>query len=154
DDTPARIAAAVRAWRPAPEDLALDFPAAELAETRRRRAGIVLTSYSRIKQAHGGYQPPTEVLDEQPAPALPPGPGRLPGGALSGISLPTVLEETPLESLAGAPPLAEWASRPEIVALFDATMRRFDRDPAHRADAERMVHAALTTPLALPSGAT
>ncbi|HVU52310.1 MAG TPA: UvrD-helicase domain-containing protein [Polyangia bacterium] len=156
DGTPARIAAAVRAWRPAPEDLALDFPAAELAETRRRRAGIVLTSYTRIKQAHGGYQPPTEVLDEQPAaaPAPRPDPGRLPGGALSGIFLHAALEEAPLESFAGAPPLSAWAARPEIVALFDAAMRRHDRDPAHRADAERMVHAALSTPLVLPSGAT
>jgi exodeoxyribonuclease V beta subunit len=156
DDTPARIAAAVRAWRPAPAELALDFPTAELAETRRRRAGIVLTSYSRIKQAHGGYQPPTEVLDEQPAsaPAPAPDPGRLPGGALSGIFLHAALEEAPLESFAGAPSLEEWAARPEIVALFDAAMRRHDRDPTHRADAERLVHAALTTPLALPTGAT
>jgi exodeoxyribonuclease V beta subunit len=155
DDTPARIAAAVRAWRPAPADLALDFPAAELAEARRRRAGVVLTSYSRIKQAHGGYQPPTEVLDEQPAAAPPPpDPGRLPGGALSGIFLHAVLEATPLESLASGPAAADWAARTEIAALFDEQMRRHDRDPAHRADAERMVHAALTTPLALPSGAT
>jgi exodeoxyribonuclease V beta subunit len=156
DETPARIAAAVRAWRPAPEDLTLDFPAAELAETRRRRAGIVLTSYSRIKQAHGGYQPPTEVLDEEPvvAPAPPPDPERLPGGALSGIFLHAVLEETPLESFASGPSLADWTARPEIVAVFDAATRRFDRDPAHRADAERMVHAALSTTLALPSGAT
>jgi exodeoxyribonuclease V beta subunit len=155
DETPARIAAAVRAWRPAPSDLALELPAAELAETRRRRAGIVLTSYSRIKQAHGGYQPPTEVLDEQPAaaPAPPADPRRLPGGALSGIFLHAALEEVPLESLAGGPAADEWAARPEIAALFDAAMRRHDRDPAHRADAERMVHAALTTPLALPGGA-
>jgi exodeoxyribonuclease V beta subunit len=155
DDTPARIAAAVRAWRPAPADLALEVPTAELAETRQRRAGVVLTSYTRIKASHGGYQPPTEVLDEQPAAApAPPDPGRLPGGALSGIFLHAALEEVPLESVAGAPSAAAWAERPEIAALFDAAMRRFDRDPAHRADAERMVHAALTTPLALPSGAT
>jgi exodeoxyribonuclease V beta subunit len=156
DDTPARIASAVRAWRPAPADLALERPAAELAETRRRRAGVVLTSYTRIKAAHGGYQPPTEVLDEQPAaaPAPAPDPGRLPGGALSGIFLHAALEEVPLESFAGAPSATAWAERPEIAALFDAAMRRFDRDPAHRADAERMVHAALTTPLALPSGAS
>jgi exodeoxyribonuclease V beta subunit len=155
DDTPARVAAAVRAWRPAPADLALDFPAAALAQTRRERAGIVLTSYTRIKQAHGGYQPPTEVLDEQPAPMpeAPPAPGRLPGGALSGIFLHAALEEVPLASLAGGPPAAEWAALPEIHALFDAAFRRTDRDPAHRADAERIVHAALTTPLALPGGA-
>ncbi|HVR03263.1 MAG TPA: UvrD-helicase domain-containing protein [Polyangia bacterium] len=155
DDTPARIAAAVRTWRPAPAELALDFPAAALAETRREHAGIVLTSYTRIKQAHGGYQPPTEVLDEQPAPVpvAPPDPGRLPGGTLSGIFLHAALEEVPLASLTGAPAATDWAALPEIRALFDAAFRRTDRDPAHRADAERIVHAALTTPLALPGGA-
>ncbi len=154
DDTPARIAAAVAAWRPAPADLALDFPTAALAETRRRHAGIVMTSYTRIKQAHGGYQPPTEVLDEHPTttPAPPPDPGRLPGGALSGIFLHALLEELPRESFEGAPSVAAWAARPDVRAVVDAAMRRHDRDPAHRADAERMVHAAFTTPLALPAG--
>ena len=87
DDTPARIAAAVHAWRPTAADLALELPAAALAETRRRHAGVVLTSYTRLKQAHGGYQPPTEVLDEEPAAAPDPAPDarRLPGGAMSGI---------------------------------------------------------------------
>ena len=156
DEAPARVAAAAGAWRPAPADLALDFPTAALAEARRRHAGIVLTSYTRLKQAHGGYQPPTEVLDEQPAPGPPPppDPGRLPGGALSGIFLHAALEGVPLDSLEDAPALEAWAARPAIATLFDATMRRHDRDPAHRADAERMVHAALSTPLALPSGAT
>jgi exodeoxyribonuclease V beta subunit len=154
DPTPARIAAAVRRWRPAAADLALDFPAAALAEKRRRHAGIIMTSYTRIKQAHGGYQPPTEVLDEQPAaaPAAPPDPHRLPGGALSGIFLHAVLEKVPLASLADGPTLEAWAARPEIRAVFDVNLRRHDRDPAHRADAERLVHAALTTPLDLPSG--
>jgi exodeoxyribonuclease V beta subunit len=154
DTTAARIAAAVRAWRPAPGDLALDLPTAALAETRRRRAGIALTSYTRIKQAHAAAEPPTLVLDEQPGPEAAPDPRRLPGGALSGIFLHAALEEAPLDGLADAPSAEAWAARPEIRALFDAAMRRHDRDPAHRADAERMVHAALTTPLALPSGAT
>jgi exodeoxyribonuclease V beta subunit len=155
DDTPAQIAAAVRAWRPDAADLALEFPAAALAETRRQSAGIVMTSYTRIKQAHGGYQPPTEVLDEQlaPAPEPPADPGRLPGGALSGIFLHAMLESVPLESLADAT-VETWAALPAIRVLTDAALRRHDRDPAHRADAERLVHAALTTPLTLPSGAT
>jgi len=155
DDAPARIAAGVRAWRPAPADLTLAFPAAALAETRRLHAGVVMTSYTRIKQAHGGYQPPTEVLDEQPTVAeAPPDPGRLPGGALSGIFLHAALEEIPLPTFAGASSAAAWAARGDVRAVVDAAMRRHDRDPAHRADAERMVHAAFTTPLALPSGAT
>jgi exodeoxyribonuclease V beta subunit len=117
----------------------------------------VLTSYTRIKQAHGGYQRPTEALDDErptAAPALLADPRRLPGGALTGIFLHAALEEAPLESLATGASAEEWAARPEIAALFEAAMRRHDRDPAHRADAERIVHAALTTPLALPTGAT
>jgi exodeoxyribonuclease V beta subunit len=154
DETPAQVAAAVGAWRPEAADLALDFDAASLAAKRRMHAGITLTSYTRIKQAHGGYQPPTEVLDEQPVAAPPaPDPGRLPGGALSGIFLHALLETVPLESFAGAT-VEEWAARPEIATLVEASRRKHDRDPAHRADAERMVHAALTTPLVLPSGAT
>jgi exodeoxyribonuclease V beta subunit len=154
DDTAARLATAVRAWRPAPADLAFDFPTAALAEKRRLCAGITMTSYSRMKQAHGGYQPPTEVLDESapPAPEIPADPLRLPGGALSGIFLHAVLEKVPLESLVDAPTALAWAARPEVSALFEANLRRHDRDPAHREDAERLVHAALTTPLDLPSG--
>jgi exodeoxyribonuclease V beta subunit len=155
DATPARIAAAVAAFRPALDDLRLTFDAAPLAEKRRRAAGVELTSYTRLKQAEGGHQPPTQVLDEEPtaAPAAP-DPGRLSGGALSGVFLHALLETVPLESFAGGPTTdrAAWAARPEIAALFEANLRRFDRDPAHRADAERMVHAALTTPLALPGG--
>jgi exodeoxyribonuclease V beta subunit len=150
DETPAKIARAVAAWRPDPADLRLDFDAAALDEKRRRHAGAVMTSYTRIKQAHGGYQPPTEVLDELPASTvLAPDPARLPGGALSGIFLHAILEDVPPESLADGDAADAWASRPEIRALFDAAMRKHDRDPAHREDAERMVHAALATPLAL-----
>jgi exodeoxyribonuclease V beta subunit len=154
DDTPARTAAAIGRWRPDPADLRLDFPAAALEEKRRRHAGIVMTSYTRIKQAHGGYQPPTEVLDELPTatPAAAADPRRLPGGALSGIFLHALLEDVPTASFDGAP-LEAWAARPEIRALFDAAMRKHDRAPAHREDAERMVHAALTTPLALAPAA-
>jgi exodeoxyribonuclease V beta subunit len=152
DDTPARVARAVGAWRPSPDDLVVDLPAAALAEKRRQHTGIVMTSYTRIKQSHGGYQPPTEVLDEQPAVAeAPPDPGRLPGGALSGIFLHAVLEEIPLLTFAVD---AGWSARDDVRAVVDAVMRRHDRDPAHRADVERMVHAAYTTPLALPAGAT
>lgn len=165
DDTPARIAARLAAAAPDPRALALTLPSADLAELRRRRAGITLTSYTRLKEAAGGYHPPTEVLDEADAAteaealagaetadeARAPG---LPGGTASGIFLHALLEAVPLDTLAGAapPPVEEWAARPEIEALVSTAMRRHDRDPRHRADAERLVHAALTTPLPLGAG--
>jgi exodeoxyribonuclease V beta subunit len=156
DDTPALIAAAVAEWRPDPEDSRLEFPADELARKRRLHRGIELTSYTRIKQSLGGYQPPTEVLDESPAVTPAPAaadPRRLAGGALSGIFLHAALETVPAESFETGADAEAWAARPEIRALFDAAMRKHDRDPAHREDAEGMVHAAMTTPLALPDGA-
>jgi exodeoxyribonuclease V beta subunit len=173
DGGAAAATARLRAHRPDPAALRLPDDGGALAERRRRHAGIVLTSYTRLKEAAGGYQPPTEVLDEVPgggdaaaAAAVPaddaagasagaPAAARLPGGALSGIFLHAVLEAVPLETLAGPapPPVERWAALPEIDALFTAAMRRHDRDPRHRADAERLVHAALTTPVALGDGA-
>ena len=54
-------AAGLAAWRPDPADAApADGEAdATFAHLRRARAGAVTTSYSRIKQAHGGYRPPS-----------------------------------------------------------------------------------------------
>jgi exodeoxyribonuclease V beta subunit len=155
DTTQAEIREAVRAWRPSAQHLRLDFHAEDLDRKRRLYRGIELTSYSRLKQAHGGYQPPTEVLDESPAgrsPAAPPDPGRLAGGTLSGNFLHAVLESVPKASFTGGTDAAGWAAAAEIHAIFDTEMRKHDRDPAHRSDAERMVHAAMTTPLALTDG--
>ena len=38
-------------------------------------------------------------------------------------------------------------SADQFIALTEATMRRHDRDARHRPEVERLVHAALTTPL-------
>jgi exodeoxyribonuclease V beta subunit len=154
-------AARLAAWRPEPDALAPAAPVVRreaLAALARRAAGVALTSYSRIKQAHGGYVPPTEVLDEVTGAgaageeAAGADVDLLPGGALSGTFLHALLEAVPLETLAAGaasptPSIDGWAARPEVRAVFDAAMRRYDRDPRHRAHAERLVHAALTTPL-------
>jgi exodeoxyribonuclease V beta subunit len=148
-------------FRPAPGALAWSFPAEALAERKRRHAGVVLTSYTRLKEARRGFEPPTEISDEVPSPlaVAPEGAGDagaagaeaaapgLPGGAPWGIFLHAVLEAVPLEGLAGGPPLAAWAARADVQALFETAMRRHDRDAQHRAEAERLVHAALTTPI-------
>jgi exodeoxyribonuclease V beta subunit len=153
DDRAARLAA-LAAFRPDPALLGWSFPAEALAERRRRHAGIVVTSYTRLKEARAAAAPATEILDEvdtasgDAAAAGAPAAG-LPGGAPWGIFLHALLEAVPLGSLAGAPALGAWAARPEIAALFEGAMRRADRDARHRAEVERVVHAALTTPLPL-----
>ncbi|HET6281478.1 MAG TPA: UvrD-helicase domain-containing protein [Polyangia bacterium] len=169
---PARASArpALADWRPPPQLLGGDDDTRALAldELRRRHAGLVITSYSRLKRAHGGYQPPAELVDAIDA-ALDGGgdesgtgattlsaaqrpedaPPELPGGALSGIFLHAVLESVPLQTLANAPTLEAWCALPAIRDLFATTMRRTDRDPRFLGDAQQLVYRALTTPIPL-----
>jgi exodeoxyribonuclease V beta subunit len=150
DQRAARLAG-LTAFRPAPSDLAWTFPAEALAERRRRHAGIIVTSYSRLREARGEAgqaAAASEILDEVEAP-FEPGEGALPGGAPWGIFLHALLEAVPLASLADGPPLEAWAARPEIAALVDAALRSHGRDGSHRGEILRLVHAALTARLPL-----
>lgn len=162
-DLPARIAA----WSPpapeaAPHDAAGE--AMETARLRTSRRGFVVTSYSRLKDAEGGYQPPQ--LDEDAASSLdaddPPAPAdpgdttelaradELPGGAATGLFLHAVLEKVALGAL---PPFDEWEQSLDVQRLLASECRRWDRDPRHLGAAARMIHAALTTPIVLPGAA-
>jgi len=76
--------------------------------------------------------------------------GDLPGGAASGLFLHGVLEKVRLGPL---PPLEEWRRQPEVRHLIEAELRRWDREPRHLDVGAALVHAALTTPLALPGAA-
>lgn len=141
------LGAALAAWRPAlaPLDPPVSGDAAALRATRR---GFVITSYSRLKDAAGGYQPP--VLDEDPLPApaietsVRARADELPGGAATGLFLHGVLEKAALGPL---PPLAEWERQPEVRALLEAECRRWDRDPRYLPAAARVVHASLRAPM-------
>jgi exodeoxyribonuclease V beta subunit len=152
-------AAALRAWRPAPALLAPIGPDPELAHLARRRAGTATTSYSRIKQAHGGYRPPTEILDEAPVAAAPAARGEvdprgeLGGGARSGVFLHDLLEKIPLPTLIETPDAAAWADRPDVRALVESLLRKHGREPGQLAPAARLAHAALTAPLPVVGGA-
>jgi exodeoxyribonuclease V beta subunit len=162
-----------QAWRPPAALLADDSEArARPLAALRRRKGFTITSYSRIKQAHGGFQAPEDPLDDglgeedafvEPATGTATvtapsaatvdragdGAAALPGGALSGIFLHAVLEAIPQGSLAGRPSLPEWIALPAVREVFARAMHRFDRQPEHLADAQRLVYTALTTPIAL-----
>jgi exodeoxyribonuclease V beta subunit len=153
DVAPALAADALAAWRPAPADIAPIEPDPALAALRRTRAGAVTTSYSRIKQAHGGYRPPTEILDEVPGPAeAAPDEGELRGGASTGIFLHALLEVLPLESLRETPALEVWRARDDVRAVTEPLLRRYGRDPADLMPALHLAHAALTTPLPVVGG--
>jgi len=149
---PAGLAEALAAWRPAPvSPPSSDIPSGggDAATLRSTRRGFVVTSYSRLKDAAGGYQPPVLDEDPLPTPALPTrdrprADDDLPGGAATGLFLHGVLEKAALGPL---PPLAEWESQPEVQTLLQAECRRWDRDPRHLPAAAKVVHAALRAPL-------
>ena len=145
--------AALANWKPALPELA---PAGggDAATLRVTRRGFIVTSYSRLKDAAGGYQPPVLDEDPLPAPAVETAararPDELPGGAATGLFLHGVLEKAALGPL---PPLPDWERQPEVRALLEAECRRWDRDPRHLSAAARMVHAALRAPLAFAGAA-
>jgi exodeoxyribonuclease V beta subunit len=153
DDEPVGGAAALAAWRPDPADLAPVVPDPELGRLRRKRAGTTQTSYSRIKQAHGGYRPPTEMLDEAAPHPEPDGRDELPGGARAGIFLHDLLEQLPPESVDGAADAEGWGDAPEVRAIFDRLMRKHGRDRWQLEPAIRLAYAALTAPLPVVGGA-
>jgi exodeoxyribonuclease V beta subunit len=152
DDEPPAAGAALAAWRPDPADLAPIVPDGEIARLRRKRAGTTQTSYSRIKQAHGGYRPPTEMLDEaapHPEPALE---GELPGGARAGVFLHDLLEQLPPESVEGAADAEAWGRAAEVREIFERLLRKHGRERRQLEPAIRLAHAALTAPLPVVGG--
>ncbi len=154
DPAPVGAAAALAAWRPAPGDVAPIDGDPALAALRRARAGATTTSYSRIKQAHGGYRPPTEILDEVAAPAdAHDGEGELRGGASTGIFLHALLEVLPLPTLLETPALDAWAARDDVRAIAEPLLRRHGRAPDEIRPALRLAHASLTAPLPVVGGA-
>jgi exodeoxyribonuclease V beta subunit len=141
-------------WRPAAADVAPIEADPTLSALRRTRAGAMTTSYSRIKQAHGGYRPPSEILDEVPGPTDAHGDddGELRGGAATGIFLHALLEVLPLETLRETPALDPWRARDDVRALTEPLLRRYGRDPADLMPALDLAHAALTAPLPIVGG--
>jgi exodeoxyribonuclease V beta subunit len=122
--------------------------------------GVMITSYSRIKASRGGYHPP-EAADDQPE-ALEPeidAAGTAPkslraelelaGGPASGRFLHEVLEELPFDTVKSSPNFEFWCARRDVRELFDKTMKRHDRDPRSLLFSQRLVFAALTSPLPL-----
>lgn len=129
-------------WSPPAELLAAHDYTPVFDELRRRHQGLVVTSYSRLKSLRGGYRAPIE----EPADLADP---LLPGGSAVGVFLHEVLESVDFGTLRPPPPLDEWRARDDVARVFRRAMRRNGIESRFRAKAERIVYAALTSPIVL-----
>ncbi len=158
--TPASLAA----WQPPNE--AMDTPAEVVVfdACRQRHAAFVVSSYSRMKQADGGYHTvaPPEPLPGQFNDALSrdglqvtleaPDENELPGGTMSGQFIHEVLEQLPLESWAPGIDFDTWRQRPDVTEVFTRGMRRYARDARYLISSQRLVYAGFTTPVSVGAG--
>ncbi len=127
-------------------------PAEAVAALRRTHRGAFITSYSRLKDAQGGYHPAppsngTDAEDRVTAPETPP--DQLPGGTASGRFIHEMLELVDLDVVRRQVGWRFWAADEDVLALFRRGMRRYDRRPIHLEHSYKMVFAALTTPMRL-----
>ena len=129
-------------------------PPSETAVLRATHRGASITSYSRLKEAQGGYHPTTAAAEEEfegedrlSKPETPP--DHLPGGTASGKFIHEMLELADLEAIRRQAGWAFWAASPEVQDLFQRGLRRYDRRPEHLSHSYQLVFDALTTPMAL-----
>ncbi len=142
---------------PTSELLADVVAPAETAAIKKRRHGFLVTSYTAIKRAHGGFVPVEDPTDfpraSEPAGdlvvAAPAADDDLPGGPETGVFLHEMLERVSLPELGRGPSFADWLSQPSVAELVESLRRRHGRPERHGPLAARLVHAAYTTPVRL-----
>lgn len=137
-------------WRPPLELLEeLEAPA-ELAKLRSARAGLLLTSYSRMKASAGGYHAPDPVEDRAAAIDVATSAMRamldLPSGSGVGRFLHEVLENVALDTF--EVPFESWCVRKDVRALFDDAMKKHGIEPRHLLRSQELVWAGLGGPIA------
>jgi exodeoxyribonuclease V beta subunit len=149
-----------------PESLSHWRPPAALFETvdesehfqryRQQHAAFVVSSYSRLKQADGGYHPAMASLelsrDGLQTIAVPRSETDLPGGTLSGRFVHELLEQVALDSFIETSCFDTWRARLDISDLFTRLMRRYARDTQYLDASQRLVYTGFTTPIALQEG--
>ena len=147
-------------WRPPARLLSAPAPRPEIAELRRAHLGRVVTSYSRIKAEKGGYTPPdagplapagTEEVVREVNALAPKGQAteELPGGTASGRFLHEVLERISFEAVAAAPDPSALAAQPEVRALFEEGLLKYDRDLVYLEPSVALIYWALKAPAQL-----
>jgi exodeoxyribonuclease V beta subunit len=140
------------AWRP--DRALLEVPAEpSLLPLRRRHAGRLLTSYTRMRRfaAAAAAEEAAVVADvasEAPAaPLLPLSPGELPGGRGTGIFLHRLLEKVDPGSLRAAVDAESWLADAEVQRVLGEVVDEQGADERSLPAAYRLVWNALRTPL-------
>ncbi|MEL7369111.1 MAG: 3'-5' exonuclease [Myxococcota bacterium] len=135
---------------PVDVNLQVPQPPPETAALRSTARGAVITSYSRLKQAQGGYQPvsTTDEPVDTSRMADPETPvDELPGGTASGRFIHEMLELVDLGVVQRQAGWSFWGQRSEVQTLFKRGLRRYDRRPEHLQHSVKMVYDALTLPV-------
>ncbi len=124
-----------------------------VAGPSRRRLGIPIESFSKLKRARGPvdakeppdagpWEPRPESLDD-------PESTELPGGAATGRLLHELLELVSLETLREAPSFAFWAADTQVRRCFDHCFARHNITPSLLKRIQDMVYRAYRTPVRL-----
>jgi exodeoxyribonuclease V beta subunit len=118
-----------------------------------RGTPLVVSSYSRMKQAKGGYRTAVDMEEFKTEKSEQPDAWRqnveLPGGTGPGVFMHALLEDSRFSSAADIT-FEEWCSLPEIDQIFDDNHRKFAIDTLYKPHALYLVYQTLTTPMALP----
>jgi exodeoxyribonuclease V beta subunit len=140
-------------WRTAllPDALVPAREPDDLAAIETSRGGFVVTSYTAVKHARGGYAAVDTGLRMAGELALEPTGGDevLPGGAETGIFLHDILATVALADLAERPSFSDWFAKPASARMLEKLCRRHTRPASHLPLAGRLVHRAYTTPVRL-----
>ena len=155
DDHDGATLAGLASWTPPPGLLTPPAVDDRYARARSTHAPLVVTSYTRMKQAQE-----TRAAEEAPldvdefkldlGSAAEARDDALPGGRHVGRFLHEAIEALDFASLDA--PFEDWAARPEVQHAFATTMRRHDVEPRWLSVGQRLVHETLTR--AFPLGET
>ena len=123
----------------------------DVAAIKAGRSGFVVTSYTAVKHARGGFVASGSEprMAGELALGHTGGSEALPGGAETGIFLHDVLASVALADLADGPSLEDWLAKPATSWLLEKLGRRHARPASHLPLAARLVHRAYTTPVRL-----
>lgn len=124
-------------------------PQEDRAALRRKQAGLVTTSFTRLRDWVEG--PASDVKSETVDMATP-AEDELPGGAATGSFLHEILARVSPESAVASGTPQDFGARPEVARLVSMWGRRWGVSEEHYPHAHRLLHTALTCPLELGAG--